>query len=160
MIWSLSWQFRMYNHTYKHLKDCQTLRRGCLVLGSLLFTLAPILTHFTLNWGVPAVCFSYGVVYHMIDVFNLLWLRLFLKDGSRSSEHHHAPHSSHSCHLVPKPQGIGEHVRNLQPVRLGLQVLGIVTSGFGLSSTVFSPLQTLLINPSNLPPLRVKLIQV
>ena len=38
------------------------------------------------------------------------------------------------------------------------QVLGIVTSGFGLSSTVFSPLQTLLINPSNLPPLRVHLL--
>ena len=37
----------------------------------------------------------------------------------------------------------------------GRQVLGIVTSGFGLSSTLFSPLQTLLINPSNLPPLRV-----
>ena len=49
---------------------------------------------------------------------------------------------------------------NLQPAILGRQVLGIVTSGFGLSSTVFSPLQTLLINPSNLPPLRVKLIQL
>ena len=35
-----------------------------------------------------------------------------------------------------------------------LQVIGIVTAGFGLSSTVFSPLQTLLINPSNLPPLK------
>ena len=34
------------------------------------------------------------------------------------------------------------------------QVIGIVTAGFGLSSTVFSPLQTLLINPSNLPPLK------
>jgi len=37
-------------------------RRGCLILGSLLFTLAPVLTHFTLSFGVPAVCFSYGVV--------------------------------------------------------------------------------------------------
>ena len=35
-----------------------------------------------------------------------------------------------------------------------LQVIGIVSAGFGLSSTVFSPLQTLLINPSNLPPLK------
>ena len=40
------------------------------------------------------------------------------------------------------------------------QVLGIVTSGFGLSSTVFSPLQTLLINPSNLPPLRVYICSI
>ena len=40
------------------------------------------------------------------------------------------------------------------------QVLGIVTSGFGLSSTVFSPLQTLLINPSNLPPLRVSICSI
>ena len=49
---------------------------------------------------------------------------------------------------------------NLQQAILGNQVLGIVTSGFGLSSTVFSPLQTLLTNPGNLPPLRVRLIQV
>ena len=59
----------------------------------------------------------------------------------------------------PDHKGLVSRHQNPQPVTLGRQVLGIVTSGFGLSSTVFSPLQTLLINPSNLPPLRVKLIQ-
>jgi len=32
------------------------------------------------------------------------------------------------------------------------KVLGVVTSGYGLSSTVFSPIQTFLINPSNAAP--------
>ena len=32
------------------------------------------------------------------------------------------------------------------------KVIGIITSGYGFSSTVFIPLQTLLINPSNIPP--------
>jgi len=96
-------------------------RRGCLVLGSLLFTLAPILTHFTLNWGVPAVCFSYGVM--GAGAVNIIMLPSLLIPVTWFPEH----------------KGL---------------VLGIVTSGFGLSSTLFSPLQTLLINPSNLPPLK------
>ena len=32
------------------------------------------------------------------------------------------------------------------------KVIGIITSGYGFSSTVFTPLQTLMINPSNIPP--------
>jgi len=96
-------------------------RRGCLILGSLLFTLAPVLTHFTLSFGVPAVCFSYGVL--GAGAVNIIMLPSLLIPVTWFPEH----------------KGL---------------VLGIVTSGFGLSSTVFSPLQALLINPSNLPPLK------
>jgi len=34
------------------------------------------------------------------------------------------------------------------------KVIGIITSGYGFSSTLFIPLQTLLINPSNIPPVQ------
>ncbi|XP_023342097.1 uncharacterized protein LOC111711868 isoform X2 [Eurytemora carolleeae] len=40
------------------------------------------------------------------------------------------------------------------PNRKGL-VIGIIFAGFGLSPAVFSPLQTLIINPDNTPPLEV-----
>ena len=36
-------------------------------------------------------------------------------------------------------------------------VIGFIASGFGLSSTVFSPLQTVLVNPDNVPPVVVSL---
>ena len=32
------------------------------------------------------------------------------------------------------------------------KVIGFVNGGFGLASTVFSPLQSLLVNPANIPP--------
>ena len=51
------------------------------------------------------------------------------------------------------------HLQNKKQTELQsilIKVLGIVTSGFGLSSTVFSPLQTFLINPNNLSPMKVK----
>ena len=51
----------MFMFMYCLCKICN-IRRGCLIFGSLLFTLAPVLTHFTVRWGAPAVCFSYGVV--------------------------------------------------------------------------------------------------
>ena len=31
-------------------------------------------------------------------------------------------------------------------------VIGFIASGFGLSSTIFSPLQTAMVNPNNVPP--------
>ena len=34
------------------------------------------------------------------------------------------------------------------------KVIGLVTSGYGLSSTLFTPLQTALVNPANIPPVR------
>ena len=34
------------------------------------------------------------------------------------------------------------------------KIIGIITSGFGLSSFVFAPLQTLMINPSNIHPVQ------
>ena len=34
------------------------------------------------------------------------------------------------------------------------KVIGLITSGYGFSSFVFSPLQTLMINPSNIPPVK------
>merc|ERR1712013_103304 len=34
------------------------------------------------------------------------------------------------------------------------KVIGMITSGYGFSSTIFIPLQTLLINPANIPPLQ------
>ena len=89
-------------------------RRGCLIFGSLLFTLAPVLTHFTLRWGVPAVCFSYGVVcisrqdlrrieHRVQTIFKVA----FPTDGSRSHKHHHAPFNTHPCHMVSRTQRPG-----------------------------------------------------
>ena len=34
------------------------------------------------------------------------------------------------------------------------KVIGLITSGYGFSSFVFSPLETLMINPSNIPPVK------
>ena len=89
-------------------------RRGCLILGSLLFTLAPVLTHFTLLWGVPAVCFSYGVVRILRRDGRRIEHRVqtilkvaFPTDGSRSHKHHHAPFNTHPCHMVSRTQRPG-----------------------------------------------------
>ena len=131
-------------------------RRGCLLLGSFFFTLAPILTHFTLNSGVPAVCFSYGVV---SSHFQTKWdARPCSWERGRSTSSCFPLFSSRSPgSRTTRDWWVSPLQKNIYiQLIFGLpQVLGIVTSGFGLSSTVFSPLQTLLINPSNLPPLRV-----
>ena len=34
------------------------------------------------------------------------------------------------------------------------KIIGFITSGYGFSTTVFAPLQTLMINPSNIPPVQ------
>ena len=46
------------------------------------------------------------------------------------------------------------------PSRQTLQVIGFVNGGYGLSSTLWTPLQTLLINPDNLPPLQVGVFHI
>ena len=34
------------------------------------------------------------------------------------------------------------------------KVMGVITSGYGLSSTIFAPIQTLIINPANIAPVQ------
>ena len=49
---------------HNRLKSSYTLndyRRGCLILGSLLFTLAPVLTHFTLRLFLCKILDTFGV---------------------------------------------------------------------------------------------------
>ena len=84
-------------------------RRGCLIFGSLLFTLAPVLTHFTLRLGVPAVCFSYGVVRISRQDLRRIECRVqtvfkfaFSSDGSRGHKHYYAPFNTHPCHMVSR----------------------------------------------------------
>merc|ERR1719445_2610469 len=88
-------------------------KRGCLIFGCLLFTLAPFLTYLSLDTNITTLSLTYGMI-----------------------------SASAATMLTPVtwfPQHKGK-------------VIGMITSGYGFSSTLFIPLQTLLINPDNIPP--------
>ena len=93
--------------------------RRCLLLGSVIYILAPVLAYVFLDYsvGVLAVCFGglAGVGVNMVLLPNLLipvtWF--------------------------PNSKG---------------KVVGFTMAGFGLSSLVFAPLQTYMINPNNISP--------
>ena len=96
-------------------------RHGCLVFGSEVFTIAPLLTYLTLNTNVAGITFSYGVL--SASAANICVVPTLLIPVTWFPDH----------------KG---------------KVIGFITSGYGFSSTVFAPLQTLMINPSNIPPVQ------
>lgn len=93
--------------------------RGCLVVSSILFTLSPLLTYFTLDLGVTSLAASYCIL--GMGAVNIAMIPTFLM----------------SCSWFPNNRGL---------------VIGILMSGFGLSSSIFVPFQLFLINPTNIAP--------
>ena len=109
--------------------------RRSLLFGSFLFISAPILTFFSLNVSVHLVSCTYGLLNGF--AVNIIML------GS---------YNSLINDLLPKIFS----VTTVMPVtwfpdHRG-KVIGFVNGGFGLASTVFSPLQSLLVNPHNVSP--------
>lgn len=94
-------------------------KRGCLIFGCLVFTLAPFLTYLAIDTNIAALSFTYGIL--SASAANMITLPTMLIPVTWFPEH----------------KG---------------KVIGIITSGYGFSSTVFAPIQTLMINPSNIPP--------
>eukprot|EP00092_Neocalanus_flemingeri_P020675 GFUD01022405.1.p1 GENE.GFUD01022405.1~~GFUD01022405.1.p1 ORF type:complete len:473 (-),score=85.93 GFUD01022405.1:37-1455(-) len=94
-------------------------KRGCLMVGCVIFTISPLLTYFTLNTNIISVAFSYGVL--SAGAVNIIMVPTFLIPVT----------------WFPNHRG---------------KVIGIVNCGFGLSSTLFTPIQTLIINPDNVVP--------
>jgi len=95
-------------------------RRGCLIFGCLVFTVAPLLTYFTLNTNIAGITFSYGIL--GASAVNIIMVPTLLIPVT----------------WFPNHKG---------------KVIGFITSGFGFSSTLFAPLQTVIINPSNISPI-------
>jgi len=96
-------------------------KRGCLIFGCLLFTMAPFLTYLSLDTNITTLSITYGTI--SASAATMITLPTMLIPVT----------------WFPQHKG---------------KVIGIVTSGFGFSSTLFIPLQTLLINPSNISPVQ------
>jgi len=96
-------------------------KRGCLIFGCLLFTMAPFLTYLSLDTNITTLSITYGTI--SASAATMITLPTMLIPVT----------------WFPQHKG---------------KVIGIITSGFGFSSTLFIPLQTLLINPSNISPVQ------
>ena len=96
-------------------------KRGCLIFGCLMFTIAPFLTYLCLDTSIPTLSLTYGIL--SASAANMITLPTMLIPVT----------------WFPQHKG---------------KVIGMITSGYGFSSTIFIPLQTLLINPANIPPLQ------
>jgi len=92
--------------------------RVTLLVGSVLYSLSPVLAYLLLDASIPVLAVCYGclsglrIIYIPTILIPVTWF--------------------------PNSKG---------------KVVGIVSAGFGLSSTLFTPIQTFLINPDNFPAL-------
>jgi len=96
-------------------------KRGCLIFGCLLFTLAPFLTYLSLDTNITTLSLTYGMI--SASAATMITLPTMLIPVT----------------WFPQHKG---------------KVIGMITSGYGFSSTLFIPLQTLLINPDNMAPVQ------
>ena len=108
--------------------------RGSLVLGCLGYVAAPVLTYLALDTSVTVICLVYGIL-SSVSV-NLILL------GKVSPPPPSLVLIVSATFMIPV---------SWFPTHRG-KIIGVINSGFGLSATVFAPIESLLVNPSNIPP--------